>query len=247
LKYETRVVDAEKGIVQITTEDERFYSKPVDGKMVYIPSVTWITSKYPLGIAYMKWLASKGFDEAEALKEQAGEKGSMVHKVVEMLLTGSTIMYDTIVDDRELTAEEYAAVMSFVEWFELYKPSVISTETTIFAPDNRYAGTYDLLCTIKGIKWLIDLKTSASIWPSHECQISAYRHCLPEGVIKLGILQLGYKYNKTKKWKFTEIEDQWELFNSVYKIWEKECLGIVPMQKDYPLSLTLNLGGENEK
>jgi hypothetical protein len=246
MKYETRVVDAEKGIVQITTEDERFYAKTVEGKVIYIPSVTWITGYFPRGKAFEVWQAGHGYEEAEALKNAAGERGSMVHNAVALLLTGASLQYNTVVGDRELTAEEYLAVMSFVEWFDLYHPTVILSEHTVFSPGNRYAGTLDLYCTIKDKPWIIDFKTSAAIYPSHEIQVSAYKHAL--GVdARLGILQLGYKYNKTKKWKFTEVEDQIDLFNAVYRIWQKECEGVTPKQRDYPLSLTLNLGGQDAK
>ena len=60
-----------KGIVQITTVDERWYLK----KDKFVPSSTWIANYYPKGIGFNKWLASKGWDRAEALKQEAGEKG----------------------------------------------------------------------------------------------------------------------------------------------------------------------------
>jgi hypothetical protein len=248
MQHETRIVDKEKGIVQVTTEDERWYRKTNKDKVtIWIPSVTWITGYYPKGIAYMKWLASHGWDESQALMEEAGEKGTYTHKACEMLLSGSVVRFDTIVDDRALTTTEYANVMSFVEWFDEYKPKVRKTECTVFSPDELYAGTLDLDCEIEIPKfegeWIIDFKTSPNIWPSHELQLSAYKHA-HNPKARIGILQLGYKYNKKKKWKFTEITDQMPLFNATYKIWEKECAGISPLQRDYPLELKLKFKEE---
>jgi hypothetical protein len=248
MQHETRIIDADKGIVQITTDDERWYRKGnKDGSIVWIPSVTWIASYYPKGIAYMKWLAAHGWDESEALKEEAGETGTYTHKACEMLMKGNTIGFNTIVNDRALTTQEYANVMSFVDWFQKFKPTVRQTELTIFSPDDRYAGTLDLDCTMEAEgfegEWIIDLKTSANIWPSHEIQISAYKHAHNKNA-RIGILQLGYKYNKNKKWKFTEITDQMPLFEATYQIWQRECAGITPLQRDYPIELTLK---EKEK
>jgi hypothetical protein len=244
MRHETRIIDTDKNIIQVTTEDERWYRRNTNDGLIWIPSVTWIAGYYPKGIAYMKWLANHGWDESQALMEEAGEKGTYTHKACEMLMAGKSIRFDTIVDDRPLTTDEYANVMSFVDWFEVFNPKVRKTEFTVFSPDNRYAGTIDLDCVI-GIKkfegeWIIDLKTSPYIWPSHELQISAYKHAHNKKA-RIGILQLGYKHNKYKKYKFAEITDQMPLFNATYEIWKKECAGIVPLQRDYPLELTLNI------
>ena len=99
----------------------------------------------------------------------------------------------------------------------------------------------DLKCRIKGKLWLIDFKTSADIWPAHELQVSAYKHAdVNRRTLKIGILQVGYRRNKTKKWKFTEVKDQWPLFLAARKIWGKETEGQKPLQREYPLSLSLS-------
>ena len=54
----------------------------------------------------------------------------------------------------------------------------------------------------------------------------------------LGILQVGYRRNKAG-WKLTEVEDQFPLFLAAKQIWAKECEGVEPFKKDYPLSITL--------
>jgi hypothetical protein len=241
--HETRIVDADKGIIQVTTEDERFYSRQVDGKTIWIPSVTWICDHYPKGTGFYKWLASKGWDEAEALKEAGGERGRYVHSASNMLLQGKDLDYNTTVDDRELTTEEWACCMSLVDWFEEYKPTVLKTEFTVFSPDNRYAGTLDLFCQINGGPWIVDFKTSADVWPSHRIQVTAYNHALGVPGTKLAIVQLGYKRNKTKKYKVTEVQDDMDLFEAAYTIWQRETSDRSPLQRDYPLKLTLNKEG----
>lgn len=243
-------------ILRITTYDERWYKF---NEEEFVPSVTWITSFYPKGIQFMKWLASKGWDEAEIIKSARGNHGSKVHQAIEDLITGKKheVIHDSkyINNDtgilEELTVDEYASVISFNEWFKEVKPKVILTEVTVLSRKHNYAGTDDIICKIDDDVWLIDYKISPNIYPSHEIQLSAYKnadvyldkdgkeHSIADlGITKQGILQLGYKRNK-KGYKFTEILDQFDLFLATKKIWAKETAGQQPLQKDYPLSIKL--------
>ena len=96
-----------------------------------------------------------------------------------------------------------------------------------------------------GQVWIVDLKTSQSIWPEHELQISSYSHMQfnykKMGITdkewksrKLAILQIGYKKNR-KGYRFMEVEDKYHLFRNVaYKIWENENSARKPKERDYP-------------
>ncbi len=278
-----RVVDEAKGIVQITTLDERWYFKPSENKVsgvpefTSVPSVTWISGYYPKGIAYYKWIADHGWDEAEAIKMAAGEKGSKVHKAIEALLAGVEVkMNDKFLNpktgqEEELTVEEYECLMAFKEWFEEEQPEILASEITVWGTVYRhkftgqyiteeqwaelpvklqenyetesYAGTVDFIYRKKdGRIGAMDFKTSQYIWPSHICQVSLYKPALKDYQIDfLEILQLGYKANKFKKWKVTEVGYDQALITSCFTIWKRETKSVVPKQKDYPLALKLNL------
>ncbi len=243
MRREIREVDAERGILQITTVDERWYARQVMGNWDYVPSVTWIADHYPKGVGFYKWLASHGWDEAEEIRVAAGEKGSKVHLAIGVLLSGGALeMEDSFAnkdgEPEPLTPAEWLCLMSFVEWFEETQPEVIDFEYTVWNEKYRYAGTVDLKCRIAGKVWGIDFKTSLDIWPPHVLQISAYKHADPE-IQKIGILQVGYRRNKLKKWKFTPVADQFPLFLAARKIWVHETEGIVPLQREYPLRLQL--------
>jgi hypothetical protein len=118
--------------------------------------------------------------------------------------------------------------------------------------EHGYAGTVDLVLRVDGEVWLIDLKTSKSIYPSHEVQLSSYFHgTFVNDAVELKfdkqfILQLGYPHNKNK-YKFTEIEDKFDLFLSCKNIWANEVKQKQPMQKDYPLSIALPSRSTQEK
>lgn len=254
MKKEIRNVSEDGKIVQITIADERWYIKTEtdeNGKMISFkeyPSVTWITGYTPMGIGFYKWLASKGWDEAERIKTSAGTKGSKVHYAISDLLLGNEVKMDSKYLNKEtsqleeLSLEEYECLMSFAEWHAEVKPKTIQNELTVFNEDHLYAGTADYICEIEGVRWLIDFKTGADVYASYEAQLAAYANALPEELKpqKMAILQLGYKRNKVKKWKFTEIVYDFDLFLAAKKFWNKETDSVEIFQKDYPTSLSLS-------
>lgn len=261
MKKEIRVI--KNGVCQITTHDERFYSKSVIDEKTglptgfdFFPSSSWISGYYPRGERFTQWVAKIGFEEAQRRMIEAGVKGSKVHLAAEDIMQGKEVPMNANYPNKnnegileELTVEEYGAIMSLVDWIDtLADIEVLATETTAFNDKFHYAGTVDLICKIAGQIWIIDFKTSPNIWPSHEIQLSSYRHLdfdLKELKVtqeewetrKQAILQIGYKRNKIKKYKFSEIEDKFDLFLATKRIWSEECAGIHPSQKDYPLSV----------
>ena len=245
MKYEIKTVG--KNSIQITTTDERYYQTTDEKTKVttFVPSVTWICSHYPKGIGFMKWLASKGWDEAEAIKESAGHRGSRVHQAVEDLNNGAKILHnqkfhnEETGTDEELTGEEYEAIVSYSDWFKATNPKILKAEHSIIT--SHYGGTIDLIAEIDKQKWIIDIKTSQYIWPAHKLQVSAYKHAMkvPEDY-KMAILSVGYNRNKNK-YKFTEIDDKIELFRAAYKIWEEEVSQKSPPQVELPLSIDLKI------
>lgn len=252
MKKEIRLVDKEKGILQVTTTDERWYARSIENPTTglpeyeFVPSVTWICDHYPKGVAFYKWLASKGWDEAQSIKESAGDRGSRVHYAIRDLIEGREVKIDSpykTVDSeeaRELSLDEYECLMSFTEWVKDAKPKFEAWEFQVWG--DGYAGSVDLYCTIDGIPYVVDFKTSQSVQMSHRLQVSAYKNAgeFPENT-KLAILQVGYKLNK-KRYKFTEVEDQYNEFLAAKIIWANENKGVKPQQKNYPLKLKLDQG-----
>lgn len=250
MRFERKVVDASRGIVQVTLEDERWYLI----SDAYFPSVTWICHYYPKGKGFETWLAKNGVDEAEAIKQAAADKGSKVHHAIVDIINGKTVRFDSRYinpstgQSEELTAEEYSCVMSFVEWADENKVKFLKQDFVVVNTEVGYAGTVDFTCQIGDKFYLVDIKTSQSVYPSHEIQVAAYINADDDLKDYSGaILQVGYRKNK-KSYKFTEIgEDKpltgllskFNLFLSVRDIWANECSNIKPLQRDYPLELKL--------
>ncbi|MFM2394177.1 MAG: hypothetical protein RLZZ546_2159 [Bacteroidota bacterium] len=262
MKKEIRVVNEKEKMIQITTPDERWYVKEGSDKKTklpifeYVPSITWICGYYPKGIQFYKWLAEKGWDESQAIKETAGTRGTKVHKAIEDLVNGLEVKIDSKYENKntgefeEITVDEYDAIISFANWYNLVKPEVVANEFVVWNAKYNFAGTVDLVCKINGEWWIIDIKTSKSIWEEYKLQISAYKNTVLqngiEGIekddqptqIKTAILQVGYNRNKTG-YKFTEIEDKFDMFLVAQQIWNNENKDVKPQQKDYPMSVKL--------
>ncbi len=269
MKKVIKKVDEEKGIHQITIVDERWYSKEVKNEATgvpetkFVPSVTWITQSYPKGIGYFKWLAEHGWDEAESIKTQAGDKGTKVHLAIEDIMQGKEVRIDSkymnrsLGEEEELGLEECDAILSFLAWKkekeEEWIVETVTYEATVFSEQYNYAGTIDWIVKLTHKTtgevqfWIIDFKTSQQVWPSHELQLNAYKRTVENGEngikdldvtnIRMAVLQVGYRKNKAG-WKFTEIEDDFDMFLTAQKIWKKEHGEEAPKKRDYPIILS---------
>lgn len=242
-------------ICRITTQDERFYGKEIVNSITglpeikWFPSVTWIKGYYYTSPYLIKWIADKGLSEADRIKKEAGTKGDKVHQATEDIDKGLKINIDDNYPNKEtgemeeLTADEIEAILSYRDYIDEVKPELVANEMTVFA--EKYAGTLDRIFRIDKQIWIIDIKTSKSIWKDMIIQISAYSHADIDyqklGIAdeewknrKLAILQIGYSRNK-KNYKFTEVPDRYDLFEIAYQVWTEENPDANPKQRDFPL------------
>lgn len=257
MKREIRTVDQERSVICLTVGDERWYhrvlNRGAENEMDdFVPSVTWICSAYPKGDRFVRWVGKIGNEAAEEAKELGGDRGSKVHQAVRRIVYGGVVSMEDYFENpntlemEQLKPKEYFAVQTFAEWFEKERPRVIACEITVWNEKYRYAGTLDLLAELKSDEYrfprIIDVKTSQNIYPEMELQVSAYKHAdltLQKNTC-LGILQVGYEKNKTQKYKFTPVVDQFSLFLATRKIWAKEARAARPFQREYPLSISLS-------
>lgn len=273
MRKEIRRVDTERGILQVTTTGERWYSRATPDDVTGMdriesrPSVSWIVSYYPKGPGYEAFLKSNG-DDAEVIKQLAGLHGYKEHQAIEILNKGKILgdgttfkMQDKVLNPttremEELDTEEYAGVCSYVDWWETdgkLKYIMLASEFTTWPDAQRlaaktglnagcfaFAGTVDLKVKriADGKVGIIDVKRSKSVYPAHELQVSAYRES--EEADWAAILQINYKLPKTRRWKFTEVEDKFSLFRATMAVWQNENGNVAPLQRDFPLELKLS-------
>lgn len=256
-------------IVQITLPDERWYEVTVGDKTELYPSISWISEHYPKGIAFFKWLANTGWDEAELIKREAGEKGSMVHYIIHLLLAGRSISMDEELEDpetgdmREPNGLEWEAVKSFMDWWKLADVrKVYFREKTVVDHKLKMAGTLDLLAlcgepqkdrgqvsAMPGLN-LLDFKTSQDVWPSHKVQITLYEHCLVPSIsaivgplakeVDISLGILQVGYQRNKrKWKYNLIEPDMDLAMATHTIWKREAKKDGPKQIEFPRTFAI--------
>jgi hypothetical protein len=246
-----------EGVFQVTIADERWYVKTVldeksNPSYVYMPSVTWIAGYYPKGIAFYKWLSEKSWSEAEAVKAAAGDKGSKVHAAIEDLIKGEEIsmtskyLNNTTEQQEELTIDEWECIVSFKNWHEEFRPVILKSEQVVFNEKEKYAGTVDFIYKFQDEKYIVDIKTSQNVWPEHELQLSAYKHCFDTVDYNIAILQVGYRKNK-KGYKFTVIDDKYDLFLAAKKMWSEENSKVEPKKIELPIKIKLDVKQGVEK
>lgn len=126
-----------------------------------VPSVTTI----------MKPLFDFSGISPEVLARKA-ELGTAVHTACELDDCGD-------LDESSL----HESVVPYLNAYRSFKasqqPEVIYSELRVYNEAHGYAGTLDLFCAIRGVLWLIDIKTTAQISPATGIQTAAYLSAMP--------------------------------------------------------------------
>lgn len=108
----------------------------------------------------------------ETTRDAACDFGSAFHHVVEAVGSGDWSTLQAL----PMTAEFWASVEQFQAWTAQVQPVWERNEFIICHPDLQVAGQCDALAQINGERWLLDVKTSKSVYgPDYALQLAAYR------------------------------------------------------------------------
>ena len=232
---------------QLTFLDARFYQTQ-DGN--YVPSVTHILDCYPKGAAYFNWLKENGKD-ADEIRDEAGRRGSVVHKLTEMYDAGEEVNLVNQYGSIDYKINEWAMFERYVEFRKRFSFTTDCIELNIISKELGYSGTLDRVITIDGKKILLDIKTSNAIYPSYWLQLAAYRslllNSLGQQVDSVAILWLNAKTRTEGKkgdiqgigWQLITKEDSskdLELFNATHQLWIAENGTSKPKQLTYQIT-----------
>ncbi|CAB4137368.1 hypothetical protein UFOVP318_26 [uncultured Caudovirales phage] len=232
---------------QLTFLDARFYQTQ-DGN--YVPSVTHILDCYPKGAAYFNWLKENGKD-ADEIRDEAGRRGSVVHKLTELYDAGDEVNLVNPNGSIDYKLNEWAMFERYVEFRKRFNFTTDCIELNIISKELGYAGTLDRVITLDGKKILLDIKTSNAIYPSYWLQLAAYRslllNSLGQRVDMAAILWLNAKTRTEGKkgdiqgigWQLITKEDcskDLELFNATHQLWIAENENSKPKQLTYQIS-----------
>lgn len=126
------------------------------------------------------------------VRNQAGERGSLSHNVLEQLTEGVTPItrsgFDTAV----------------VTWWKKRRPEPINVEQVVFSSKHGVAGRFDLRCSLGGETVLLDLKTSRFISNAFHIQLAGYELCARECGLGSSDKQLILQVREDGSW------DEWE-------------------------------------
>lgn len=115
----------------------------------------------------------ENYSMAEEVKNKSAAEGSLVHNIIQRLLTGEIV---------SAPEEIKPAVMAFEEFNKerniAFHPEFV--ERRIWSSRHRYAGTVDALALVDGKFGVLDIKTSTGFYPEYNLQTAAYLSALQE-------------------------------------------------------------------
>jgi len=233
---------------RITFLDARFYATK-DGR--YFPSVTTLLECYPKSFGYYEWLKNVGKD-ADEIRDEAGRKGSVVHKMTEEYDLGLEINLLNDAGEPICRMSEWAMFERYVEFRKRFDPQVHEIELNLCSPDLGFGGTLDRVVTLNGKKILFDIKTGNAIYNHFWLQQAAYRRLLTDCKPKIKIDDVGILWLNAKTrtdgtkgaiqgygWQLLlrgdDHEKDWEVFQATKRLWEAENNDIKPKCYTYAL------------
>ena len=141
-----------------------------NGKIV--PRVTSVISTMIHEDGLMYWSNNLGLKHQhyKTVLNEAAKLGSKAHKGFEIFLKEGTVNKDA----------PFFPMKAFLSWWNDIrinnKVEVLGQEHHLVCP--YYGGTYDLLLSINGDKWLVDFKTSNKVTYKYFLQLAAYNRIL---------------------------------------------------------------------
>ena len=248
---EKKRLDFNPELKQINFLDRRVYKR---GEGVYYPSVTTILQYMPKNKFFETWMKDVGHN-ADLIMRKAGKEGTQVHEAAEALVKGEEVTWMDEYGRAKYSQVVWEMILKFYEFWSTYKPELISTEDFVWSDEHKYAGTADLVVKLDGKVWLLDLKTSNSLHKSYDLQLASYAVALRESkgieIERTGIIWLkSYTRSASKKkgvyqgkgWQIKnidKIEENFELFKLIYRLYTLENPNTEPIYNSYPTTLKL--------
>jgi len=241
---------------QINVLDNRYYTNDM---VKYWPSATTILDAYPKGPWFFKWLKEQG-ENADKLRDEAGDRGSRVHNATEQLDKGNPIHWADDDGKAFFQLDEWQLLLNYVDFKEKVNPVIIANEQPLCSDTLGFGGTLDRIVEFAGKRWLLDIKTSNQISDTFILQLSAYAklwnekfpHLPIDDVCilwlkstirtdkideKKGVWQ-GRPYNNPKGWQIITFDEHYEVaykdFEHVKAIFNRANPNYKPLNLIYP-------------
>lgn len=244
-------LDFNPELKQINFLDRRVYKR---SEGVYYPSVTTILQYMPKNKFFDNWLKDVGHS-ADIIMRKAGKEGTQVHEAAEKLVLGEEVSWMDDYGNAKYSQIVWEMILKFADFWTTHKPELISTEQFIWSDKYKYAGTADLVVKMDGEIWLLDLKTSNNLHRSYDLQLAAYAKGMEEvrnqKIDRTGIIWLKANTRSASKqkgkyqgrgWQIKTIDNidyNFDLFKTIYKLYELENPTTEPIYNSYPTTIKL--------
>jgi hypothetical protein len=201
----------------------RYYT--IEGKKY--PSVTSVLAYLPEPPELAAW--KQRTPGHELITARRAAIGTILHYRIghwfaeHQQLTMPTLRLDQDVQLTDKDAESLDVMWSYVEnWLTSFQPHGIAQDMEVFSASVGYAGSLDLLCTIKGELCLVDFKTGKTIYEKYPAQLEAYRRALVEctGGARDPERMFIARFNE-KGAEFTPVDGDWELFTQAMELYTR--------------------------
>lgn len=236
---------------QITFTDNRFYTSESNA---FIPSVTTILQAYPKDAHFFQWLKQVG-EEADTIRDEAGRRGSIVHSLTERYDAGEEVNLLDNGGNIGYKMSEWTMFERYVEYRQQVQQEIMFSEINFISEKLGYAGTVDRIVNFNGKTYLIDIKTSNTIYEHYWLQLAAYNELIKEAyqsehvVDHVAVLWLNAKTRTAGKngaiqgagWQLivredSERENDLKLFNATKLLWDAQNSDMKPRIKTYSLT-----------
>lgn len=111
-------------------------------------------------------------------KEEAGKKGTDVHKEIENLVAELIASNNGVFKGDETS--EIPQIQKFIDWAKENKVKFFESEKHVFSESLWIGGILDMVIELDGKKLIADVKTSSGIYNEAFFQMGAYDLCLEE-------------------------------------------------------------------
>lgn len=246
-------IDTQKNRIEFL--DTRYY---MDDKALWWPSSTTVLEAYPKPAHFYEWLKKVG-DQADEIRDEAGDRGSTVHQLTEAYDLGDEV---TMIGENgrpKYKQIEWAMFERYVDFMKRFNPQILDTELHLVSSELGFGGTLDrrMLLTEEfgshaGKKVILDIKTSNAIHNHYWLQLASYAKLYEkiygEAMDDVVILWLNAKTRTEGKkgavqgvgWQllFPEqgIEYYWRLFRATQALWLEENKDYKPRNISYSLT-----------
>lgn len=186
-------------LYQVNARGTRYYYRyDESGNAEFFPSVTTVLgATVPMEPHLIKWIANKGYDEAERFKGERAAYGTFMHAQFAELLINRRYDLDALIGrlsayiEREglpadfiLNAEELKRdILSFAQFVIDYDVRPLAVEVALCHPEAGIAGMIDCVCRMRErigsdtyITAIVDFKSGRKgFYKEHELQLHMYR------------------------------------------------------------------------